>query len=130
MRRCLFTFAAVVSLLLCIATAALWFESYFGPTVGEQLLIYKPKFRVMLERGGDLAIVYWSSGQVWWAESVEFPLWPIALATAVIPLMRVILKKKRRDALCLCGYNLTGNTSGVCPECGTKTENQSVKISN
>src|SRR6185503_18681661 len=22
---------------------------------------------------------------------------------------------------CVCGYDLTGNTSGVCPECGTST---------
>ena len=28
----------------------------------------------------------------------------------------------RRGTLCAsCGYNLTGNTSGVCPECGTPT---------
>ena len=33
-------------------------------------------------------------------------------------------KRERRQILeghCReCGYNLTGNTSGVCPECGTK----------
>ncbi|UCC32450.1 MAG: hypothetical protein JSU86_09245 [Phycisphaerales bacterium] len=28
--------------------------------------------------------------------------------------------RRRRQGLCLrCGYNLTGNVSGVCPECGT-----------
>jgi hypothetical protein len=28
--------------------------------------------------------------------------------------------KRRRNGLCInCGYNLTGNVSGVCPECGT-----------
>ena len=28
--------------------------------------------------------------------------------------------RRRRHGLCLkCGYDLTGNTSGVCPECGT-----------
>ncbi len=28
-------------------------------------------------------------------------------------------RSRRRRGLCLsCGYNLTGNTSGVCPECG------------
>jgi uncharacterized paraquat-inducible protein A len=27
---------------------------------------------------------------------------------------------RRRRGLCVkCGYDLTGNTSGVCPECGT-----------
>ena len=25
---------------------------------------------------------------------------------------------------CRCGYDLTGNTSGVCPECGTKADIQ------
>ena len=24
----------------------------------------------------------------------------------------------------MCGYNLTGNESGVCPECGSKTDQQ------
>ncbi len=29
----------------------------------------------------------------------------------------------RREGTCgVCGYNLTGNVSGVCPECGTKVE--------
>jgi hypothetical protein len=29
-------------------------------------------------------------------------------------------RSRRRRGLCLkCGYNLAGNTSGVCPECGT-----------
>jgi len=31
--------------------------------------------------------------------------------------------RRRRHGLCLkCGYNLTGNLSGVCPECGTKVD--------
>ena len=29
--------------------------------------------------------------------------------------------KAHRDAICdRCGYNLTGNVSGVCPECGLR----------
>ncbi len=29
----------------------------------------------------------------------------------------------RRQAICVpCGYNLTGNESGICPECGTGVE--------
>ena len=31
--------------------------------------------------------------------------------------------RQRKKGLCLkCGYNLTGNVSGVCPECGEKVE--------
>jgi len=38
---------------------------------------------------------------------------------ALIPTLITCLRLKRN--LCLqCGYNLTGNTSGVCPECGKK----------
>jgi hypothetical protein len=30
------------------------------------------------------------------------------------------LERCRREQLCVqCGYSLTGNTSGICPECGT-----------
>ena len=52
------------------------------------------------------------------------PLWaPLALL-AVYPTITVIRGplrryRRRRKGLCLkCGYNLSGNISGVCPECG------------
>jgi hypothetical protein len=31
------------------------------------------------------------------------------------------LKRRWRDECPGCGYNLQGNTSGICPECGRKT---------
>jgi predicted amidophosphoribosyltransferase len=32
---------------------------------------------------------------------------------------RLGTRKSRSDSACLsCGYNLTGNLSGICPECG------------
>ncbi len=35
----------------------------------------------------------------------------------------VLRRRRRRKGLCTkCGYDMTGNTSGVCPECGTKVE--------
>lgn len=38
-----------------------------------------------------------------------------------VPVVRraILVRRRRRRGLCLtCGYNLTGNVSGVCPECG------------
>ena len=56
-----------------------------------------------------------------------FPFWAVVLLTAVLPALWVILWRRRRAVrrraqagLCgKCGYDLTGNTTGVCPECGT-----------
>jgi len=51
-----------------------------------------------------------------------FPYWPFVLAGLPLPAFRFIRKRHRRTnpGHCpACNYNLTGNTSGVCPECGT-----------
>ena len=56
---------------------------------------------------------------------VGIPLWfPIVLFAAypTIAFIRGPLRRyrRRRKGLCLkCGYDLTGNVSGICPECGT-----------
>lgn len=53
--------------------------------------------------------------------------WLAALAAAVLPARWIVLYRgrwrreaRRRAGCCLtCGYNLAGNASGTCPECGT-----------
>jgi hypothetical protein len=58
---------------------------------------------------------------------VVFPLWlPTALA-AMAPAVRLVRARRRRarrrrdGGFCTrCGYDLTGNLSGTCPECGTR----------
>jgi hypothetical protein len=60
---------------------------------------------------------------------VGVPFWLLCLVTAVPPLTFLNSTRKRRIRIArvkanrcsACGYNLTGNTSGVCPECGTPT---------
>jgi hypothetical protein len=52
------------------------------------------------------------------------PIAPISITLAVLPLCWNIRRRRNifrlANNLCLtCGYSLTGNTSGVCPECGT-----------
>ena len=60
---------------------------------------------------------------------VFFPLWAPCLLFAAYPMIALIRSPARRRqrrrgrGLCIeCGYDLTGNMSGVCPECGTKIE--------
>ena len=55
------------------------------------------------------------------------PSWTLVLLLACpsVLLARAMHRDRysRRHNLCLnCGYDLTGNKSGVCPECGTPTE--------
>ena len=52
----------------------------------------------------------------------RMPLW-ILLLSVVTPTFMLFLyeRKARREGHCQsCNYNLTGNVSGICPECGTK----------
>lgn len=54
---------------------------------------------------------------------VAVPFWMVSLVTLIYPLIvfrrRLRQRHRRRRGACLaCGYNLTGNVSGVCPECG------------
>jgi len=50
----------------------------------------------------------------------------ISLLSTIYPTIAILRGplrryRRRRKGLCVkCGYNLTGNKSGVCPECGTE----------
>ncbi|HEY8747885.1 MAG TPA: hypothetical protein VIM11_07915 [Tepidisphaeraceae bacterium] len=53
----------------------------------------------------------------------EVPCWLLVITFALLPacwLLAAYRHRKRSLDCSKCGYNLTGNTSGVCPECGTK----------
>ena len=60
----------------------------------------------------------------YYVREVALPFWAILAALALYPTVAFIrgpLRRHRRQkkGLCLqCGYNLTGNTCGFCPECG------------
>jgi len=47
--------------------------------------------------------------------------WPLAALLVILPAWWVVRRILRRPGLghCRCGYDLTANVSGVCPECGT-----------
>ena len=68
--------------------------------------------------------VKWNSGFRYY--DVHFPLWMPFVLFAAYPTIACIRGpvrryRRRKRGLCLtCGYNLTGNVSGVCSECGTE----------
>ncbi|HSZ60129.1 MAG TPA: hypothetical protein VK797_31080 [Tepidisphaeraceae bacterium] len=50
------------------------------------------------------------------------PLWACMVVLLILPVawVRARLDRVARAGRCqICGYDLTGNTSGTCPECGT-----------
>lgn len=54
---------------------------------------------------------------------VYLPYWLVATITALLPLRWLTLflrqRSQNRSGYCAsCGYNLTGNTTGICSECG------------
>lgn len=66
--------------------------------------------------------------------SVMFPFWFVILALAAYPVIALarsairLLIRHRRGLCMTCGYDLTGNTTGVCPECFTKFEKDGGEI--
>lgn len=65
--------------------------------------------------------------------SMCLPFWvpavSLTIVAACLGLMPIIRKQFRmRHNLCMrCGYSLTGNESGVCPECGARVEKPPVQ---
>lgn len=85
-----------------------------GTSVGGRLL--RPRL-IQTATASEPAIVerYWG---------VMAPHWATGLPAGVLPLIWLRRKRQQRMrircGLCLaCGYNLIGNVSGICPECGT-----------
>lgn len=53
---------------------------------------------------------------------IVFPLWlPLAFMSLLTLVLFIGGRARRIEGLCgKCGYDLRGNVSGVCPECGTE----------
>jgi hypothetical protein len=67
-------------------------------------------------------LILWNS---WYfsGTSLEVPLYAVFAAVAVPTLLAWrFWPKPIKPGHCRCGYDLTGNTSGVCPECGQRFE--------
>ena len=64
-----------------------------------------------------------SSDAIPWACLLAVVPWPVffLIAYALGERDRRFFQRRGAHGLCInCGYDLRGNTSGVCPECGTR----------
>ena len=128
MRRKLVTTASVISLLLSAATAVLCVASYHraweiktkGPT-GPNGGIVNAIELGLDARSADGTLLIKYNICVW-----DVPYWKLVTvllyfsARPWVPWHVFTIRQRRGENECaVCGYNLTGNTSGVCPECGT-----------
>lgn len=117
---------------------------YDGPPTAGRLaepVGYSKDNDTSIEPGWNLTYYFW--GPAWlgfrWASDpwvggtyhvVELPYWfltvPLGIASGALVLHRRVIVPRRlrqrvRKGLCpTCGYDLRGNASGVCPECGAK----------
>jgi len=121
-RRWRFNTVAAFSLLLCLAVIAYWGKHAWSSR-HMQFTLWN-RYDVVPDKVG---IMVWPRPKDRWKhpEPVAFvPYAGAALLTSVMPILWVLLCLhgfRRRNGSCpRCGYNLTGNLSGVCPECGTR----------
>lgn len=110
----------------CVLTAAAWLYTRLGGTLslGHDPDVNLPRF-VLTE--GCIAI---SPGLGWVNDNPPYQVYlgyipiPLLGILVVLALPTILLWLPTRIAPPVgrcrhCGYNLTGNVSGVCPECGT-----------
>jgi hypothetical protein len=98
------------------------YRKHWGPVVAMPASRVGRWFRVGFDSGGTRP---GGPVQAYWL--VGLPCWYPLVATAILPACWIRWFRRRRRSIarfrkrqCLeCGYDLTGNVSGVCPECGT-----------
>ena len=105
-----------------------WMEVQFrgGPFIvvhGGRLECYYPAgaTRALFSRSAGglrhaLVVGTWAKG---FTLGLVYPFAAVALSTLLLWRFR---PKPPRPGHCRCGYDLTGNTSGVCPECGVEVK--------
>ena len=77
---------------------------------------------------GQWSAIPWALGQSVRISYIRMPDWLLPGLLLLYPVYAVfrgpmLQRKRKKSRLCEnCGYDLTGNVSGVCPECGTGYE--------
>ena len=87
--------------------------------------VFVAEDRAVVEASAARPFPNWDWWNVWMvgSRSVIVPIYAVFLAVAVPTLLAWrFWPKPVKPGHCRCGYNLMGNTSGVCPECGEPFE--------
>ncbi len=147
-RRYIFNTLTVVSLLLLLGTVGLWVDSYSGPREIETDAVIAQSERGVCSCGIKRFVdprntfIEWhgfgygertwfdlrdpEEGIIYAANVVTFPHGFLTVIFAILPAIWLYKWNKRRKLgvnVCPgCGYDLTGNETGKCPECGERTE--------
>jgi hypothetical protein len=126
-----FALAAVVSLVLCLITAALWVRSC--SRIGSEEFGSPHGYAIVVDNNGAMV---WPPPHERWKhpEPVAFipyggVLYLFSLPSVLWLVTRFIFRRRQPGLCRRCGYNLTGNTSGVCPECGTPVPKEAAEKS-
>ena len=123
------------SVFVLVVTILLTFLSYLLPRVSKQpfgfraLRTGEADIYIFLTPGKFSSMAYTPWDRKWYPD-LSVPIWAAFLAVEVVAVTLLFMHKKffrpwrptRRAHVCLCGYDLTGNRSGICPECGRQIE--------
>ena len=115
LRRRVFSYVCGLSLLAFAVTLVLWVRSYSDTDCIQHAT--DTSYAAVLTSRGRLLLRFDAIPQ---SAPTRFP--PQAVGT--------LYWRREREAegkACRCGYSLTGNTSGTCPECGSRIPQQSVR---
>jgi hypothetical protein len=147
MRRRLLNLLTLLSLLLCVAVAALGVRSYWADAPDRLDLGSSSSSPFLVSSGGSLGWNYWSDGRFTSsARDWDFlgfscyragvggqtltewrvPYWFLTTTAAILPAARGwrwfrSMNRARRHLCPACGYDLRA-TPGRCPECGEATK--------
>ena len=143
MKRPLLNLLTGLSLLLCATACVLWVRSYRADDElpfrsGRSLLFsnrwlgmgYRTADGVSTRTSGRRGLdrfgfgwywMYYKTGDVVFTASAPHSFF--ALLTAALPALWIVTRRRRGpgragNRCARCEYDLTGNESGVCPECG------------
>ena len=127
--RQLLFLSVILSLLLLIVVSA---ASVLGMMNADKAEAVYKRRKVGIIANALLAVITIALAVVSAVVSGTWPVWPVLMMGGLYSGLNFFVmatsRRRVRKGVCLsCGYNLTGNTTGTCPECGHVIEKTSAE---